>query len=271
MSLMHTDLGQGPVVVLLHGFPLNRSMWAGQLTTLGKICRVIVPDLRGYGENPPLDPVPEPYADGPAALTVEDLAGDVLALLDDLGVSEPVVVGGLSMGGYVAMALASIAPERVRALMLFDTRAEGDTPEAAQRRESQAKAVLETGSAQSLVTAMLPMLLCPSTLKEQPDLTRIVQQMMEAARPTTVAATLRGLARRPDRSAMLRELARPTLVVVGQEDAITPPSVAQTLAQLIPGSNLIFIASAGHLAPLEQPEAVNTAILEFLARVVHIN
>ena len=149
MDLAYADEGPGPVVVLLHGFPLSRAMWEEQLAGIGSIYRVIAPDLRGFGESP----VPE------GVYTMDAMADDVVELLETLDIMGPVVVGGLSMGGYVALSLAARYPTRVRALILMDTRAGADTPEAAQGREATARAVLADDSARPVVDAMLPRLL----------------------------------------------------------------------------------------------------------------
>src|SRR4051794_10523705 len=144
MLLAFDDYGPGPVVVLLHGFPLNRSMWSAQESTVGSIYRVIAPDLRGHGQTA----APE------GIYTMDDMAGDVVELLDALGIREPVLLGGLSMGGYVALALIALYPERVRGLMLMDTRASADSPDAARSREELAAKVEASCDASPVVDAM---------------------------------------------------------------------------------------------------------------------
>ncbi len=158
MRLAYTDEGPGPAVVLLHGFPLGREMWKEQLVGIGSMYRVIAPDLRGHGESP------APEGD----YTIDGMADDVIELLDTLSLTVPVVVGGLSMGGYVALSLVARYPERIRALMLMDTRAGADSPEAAQKREEQARAVLAAGNPGSVVEAMIPRLFARITLEERP-------------------------------------------------------------------------------------------------------
>ena len=179
----------GPVVVLLHGFPLSRAMWDEQLAGIGSIYRVIAPDLRGFGESP----VPE------GVYTMDAMADDVVELLETLEIMGPVVVGGLSMGGYVALSLAARYPTRVQALMLMDTRAGADTPEAAQGREATAKAVLAADSVAPVVDAMLPRLFSKLTLEQHPERVEPMKAVMEQTAPQGVAGALRGMASRPDR------------------------------------------------------------------------
>jgi 3-oxoadipate enol-lactonase len=255
MLLAYSDDGPGPVVVLLHGFPLDRTMWAAQQQTVGSIYRVIAPDLRGHGQSAAPDGI----------YSMEDMAEDVIELLDALKITEPIVLGGLSMGGYVAMALAVRHPKRLRGLMLFDTKAGADTPEAAQAREELARKVEAAGTAEPAVAAMLPRLFSPTTRARRPDLIARTQEQMLKTPARGVAGALRGMAVRPDRTADLGRISVPTLVVVGADDVITPPSEAHKMAQALPNVQLLEVPEAGHLSPLENPGAVNEAILQFLA------
>jgi 3-oxoadipate enol-lactonase len=254
MLLAFTEQGSGPVVVLLHGFPLSRAMWAAQLRTLSESFRIIAPDLRGHGESPAPD----------ATYTMDQMADDVVELLDGLGITEPVVVGGLSMGGYVALAMAVKHPDRLRALMLIDTKAAADTPEAAEKREETARATLKAGNAAEVVASMIPRLFGKTTLERRPELVGPLKADMEKTSASGVAGALRGMAIRPDRRDQLASIAAPSLVIVGQEDAIAPPDEARAMAEALPNGRLAVIPDAGHLAPYEQPEAVDRAILEFL-------
>ena len=158
MSLAYIDTGAGPVVVLLHGFPLSKEMWRHQLEALAGGHRVIAPDLPGHGESP----APE------GAYEMDAMADEVVALLDRLEITRPVVLGGLSMGGYVALALVLRHPERVRGLMLIDTRAAADTPEAARMREETARSVLHSRSTAAMIETMVPRLFGKTTLGETP-------------------------------------------------------------------------------------------------------
>jgi pimeloyl-ACP methyl ester carboxylesterase len=255
MLLNYSDDGPGPVVVLLHGFPLNRTMWISQQAKVGSVYRVIAPDLRGHGDTA----APE------GIYTMEDMAGDVIETLDGLGLNGPVVLGGLSMGGYVALALMARHPERFRALMLMDTRASADSADAARNREEMARIVDETGKTDHVVAAMLPKVFSPMTRERHPDVIAAVRNMMEKTPARAVAGALRGMAARPDRSSELARIAVPTLVLVGADDAVTPPDEARTMACAIPNAQHAIIPDAGHLAPLENPSATNEVILGFLA------
>jgi pimeloyl-ACP methyl ester carboxylesterase len=257
--LLHVDdAGPGPVVVLLHGFPLDHTMWEYQRGTVGSEYRVLAPDLRGHGRSV--------APDGPI-YTIDAMADDVLETLDALGIDGPVILGGLSMGGYVALSIADRYPTRLRALMLIDTRSEADTAETRLVREDLAREVEDAGSAEPVVQAMLPRLFGPTTRTRRPDLVaRIGEQMLQTP-ARAVAATLRGLAARPDRTGILSTIHVPALVLTGADDVVTPPEAARSMAAAIPNARLVEVPDAGHLAPLENPAAVNLAMLEFLRDV----
>jgi pimeloyl-ACP methyl ester carboxylesterase len=254
MKLAYSEVGSGHTVVLLHGFPLSREMWCEQLSSLESEYRVITPDLRGHGESP----APE------GVYSMDEMADDVIELLDALHASEPFVLGGLSMGGYVALALFARYPSRVRGLMLLDTRATADTPEAAREREKTAQEVLAAGSVQPVVEKMLPRLFSKKTLELDKKRVALVRAVMERTSPQGIAGALRGMAIRPDRRAELAGLSAPTLVLGGAEDVITPPPELRSLAAAIPAARLEIIPGAGHMAPYENPAAANAVILEFL-------
>jgi pimeloyl-ACP methyl ester carboxylesterase len=254
MLLAFDDVGPGPVVVLLHGFPLDRMSWTHQKSSIGAIYRVILPDLRGHGTSAAPDGV---YA-------VDDLADDVLELLDALQLDEPVVLGGLSMGGYVALSIVARFPERVKALLLMDTRASADTPEAARQRLELAGRVEASGKVDEVIDAMIPRLFTRQTFDRDPALIARVHSQMARTPARAVAGTLRGLASRPDRTELLGSIRVPTLVLAGADDAIVPVEEARTMAAQIPGATFAVIPDAGHLAPLENHQATDAAILTFL-------
>jgi pimeloyl-ACP methyl ester carboxylesterase len=256
MLLAYDDYGPGPVVVLLHGFPLNRSMWRGQEAALGSAYRLIAPDLRGHGETA----APE----GVRVYPIDAMADDLIELLDELEIREPVVLGGLSMGGYVALSAVLRYPGRFRGLILMDTRAAADTPEAARNRETTASQVEATGKTDAVVEGMLAKLFSPVTRQRQPHLIDEARAEMSKIPARAVAGALRGMAVRPDRTQELPGLALPSLVLVGADDVITPPDESRAMVSDLPDARLAVIPEAGHLAPLENPEACNRAILAFL-------
>ena len=254
-DMYYSSSGSGHPVALLHGFPLDHTMWKAQIDELSKDHRVIAPDLRGHGRS---QATPGPY-------TMDLLASDVNTLLDRLGLG-PVVLGGLSMGGYAAFAFARQYPNRVKALILADTKAEADTPEAQARREEQAQSVLKDGP-RGLVDQMIVKMFTGKTSTSNPALVERLRNMMESTSPTGIAGALRGMARRPDSTPLLRSMRVPTLIIVGREDSLTTVSDAEKMANSIPGSQLVVIPEAAHLTTMEKPSEVNSAIRRFLQRV----
>lgn len=252
IEMAYEDVGHGPPVVLLHGYPFNRSMWREQVDALSATYRVITPDLRGHGETtvPP----------GPA--TMEEMAQDVAALLDELEIKR-VALGGLSMGGYVALAFYRRFRLRVNALVLADTRPQADTEEASRNREQQAEGILKEGIS-SIVDDFLKKALTAETLSQKPDIVRRVRKMILETKPEGAAAALRGMAARHDQTHFLPEIIAPTLVLVGSLDQLTPPKDAELMHQEISGSRLKIIEDASHLSNIEQPEHFNHALKSFL-------
>ncbi len=254
MLLTFGDDGPGPVLVLLHGFPFDRSMWAAQVAEIGSIYRVITPDLRGHGATA----APE------GVYTMDSMADDVIETLDGLNLRERVVLGGLSMGGYVAFSLAARYPERWRGLIFLDTKAGADTPEAAANRERLAGQVDRTGNTTDVIDGMLPRLFAPESQTRHADAIAALREQMLRTPSRTIVGALLGMAARPDRTADLARIAVPTLVLAGEDDVITPPSEARAIAKAIPGARCEIIPRAGHLAPVENHAAVNLALLAFL-------
>ncbi len=257
VELRYVDRGSGQTILLVHGFPLHHGMWNGQIALLEHQYRVIAPDLRGFGRS---------GAGQEETVSMEQMADDLAALLDTLGIGEPVVFVGLSMGGYIAFAFWRKYRAKLRGLVLCDTRAAADTPEAAAARLQTALDVLRDGPA-VLVEAMLPRLLAPATLAGDQRLVGELRSMMVAGDRRGLAAALRGMAQRPDATPLLPAINCPTLLVVGREDAIASPAEMGAMARAIPGARLVEIPAAGHMAPLEQPDAVNAALLQFLAEL----
>jgi pimeloyl-ACP methyl ester carboxylesterase len=247
MQLAYFDNGTGPVVVLLHGVPLDRSLWQAQVAELESRYRVIVPDLRGHGESP------RPAGSYP----MEALADDVAGLLEALEVKETVVLGGLSMGGYISLAFAAKYADRLRGLMLINTKASADSQEAA-------KEVEEAGSADPVVDKMLPKLFAESTRQDRPEVIAAVEKQMRKTSVEGVAGALRGMALRPDRTSELAGIPIPTLVLAGEDDQLIPIEESRRMVQALPIGELVVIPKAGHLAPVENPEATTAAILKYL-------
>ena len=218
---------------------------------------MLAPDLRGFGRS----------AAGPGEVaSMEQMADDLAALLDALGIGAPVVLCGLSMGGYIALAFWKKYRARLRGLVLCDTRAGADTPEAAAARRRTAGRVLREGPA-VLVETMLPRLLAPETLAGDPPVVGQLRSMMAAGDRRGVAAALHGMAQRQDFTPLLPTIDCPTLLIVGREDAISSPAEMARMARAIPGARLVEIPAAGHMAPLERPAEVNAALLQFLGEL----
>jgi pimeloyl-ACP methyl ester carboxylesterase len=248
------EQGRGAPLLLAHGYPLDHSMWRGQLDGLLDSCRVIAPDLRGFGAS-----------DGAAgAVTMEQMADDLAALLDALAIQERVVFCSLSMGGYVAWQFALRHRARLARLILCDTKAVADSAEAAAGRRKTADKVLAEGSAVA-ADALLPKLFALATYQEQPQIVEATRQVILKTKPAGIAAALRGMAERPDVTSRLQEIDVPALLICGQHDGISPPAEMRGIAGQMPNARFVEISAAGHMSPLEQPEAVNRAIREFLA------
>jgi pimeloyl-ACP methyl ester carboxylesterase len=247
--------GEGLPVVLLHGFPLDRAMWDAQIIALAQDFTVISPDLRGFGRST-LEP-----RDAETGVDMQRYAEDVLGTLDALGVKEPVVLAGFSMGGYVAWPIALQHLDRLRGLALCDTRAAGDTEEAAAGRRKMAEAVLAAGNAEPAL-GMLDKLLSAEAHELRPDVVASVKEMMLRQSPEAIAAAQRGMARRPDVRSELAKITCPALCLVGQADAISKPNEMAEIAAALPNAKFVEVAG-GHMAPMENPEAVTEALREF--------
>ena len=252
INIAYTDSGIGRPVVLIHGYPFNRSLWNEQIEALSTRHRVIAPDLRGFGESEA----------APGTATMNVMAQDVALLLNHLGIARA-TIAGLSMGGYVALALYKQLPSRVSALVLADTRAQADTEEGKQTRAQQAEKAINEGMA-GIADAMLPKLLTPETVSKHPEVVKRVRDMMLKTKPEGAAAALRGMAERDDQTELLAKIAVPALILVGAEDAITPVPDSEKMHGAIPGSRLVVIENAGHVSNIERAEQFNDALLSFL-------
>jgi pimeloyl-ACP methyl ester carboxylesterase len=246
------DHGEGVPVVLLHGFPLSSEMWTPIRTAVEQAARLITPDLRGFGGS-----------DAPEGdYTMETLAGDVVRLADRLGL-ERFVVGGHSMGGYVALRLASRHAGRLAGLILVDTRASADTPEGKVRRE-EAIARIQRREAAAFLDEFVPNLVGPSTRERAPRQLAELRAIAGAVPDHVLAGCLAGMRDRPDSRGVLPGLDIPVLVIAGQEDTIAPPETGQAMAAAVPDARFVVIPLAGHTPSVERPIPTAEAILGFL-------
>jgi 3-oxoadipate enol-lactonase len=254
-DLQYDVRGTGTPVLFLHAFPLNLRMWDAQARALEATHQVVRFDARGFGGTPP----------GDGLLTMERIADDAVALLDHLGLSKAIVCG-LSMGGYAAFALVRRHPERVKALVLADTRTATDSAEGRRNRAAQADRVRKEGPP-AIAEAFLPKLVGETTHKERPEVVARVREMILTAPARGIVDALAGLAARADSAPTLREIHVPTLVVCGAEDALTPVADAEAIQRGIAGSRLEVIPKAGHLSAMEDPSVFNRALAAFLPTI----
>ena len=256
ITLAYDHYGSGELaVLLLHAFPLNRRQWQRQGEALARIggIHVIAPDLRGFGESS--------VSPGPA--TMDEMAADIFGLLDALSL-ERVVLGGLSMGGYVAFACLRRFPVRVQGLILADTRAGADSPEQRAAREVTARFAEEHGSV-ALLERDAPRLFSHDTVSNRPEIVEQARHIAALNSGAGVASAARGMALRGDSTDLLTSITCPTLIIVGEQDTLTPVAEARSLFERIPDAELALITGAGHLSNLEQPDAFTDAIAGFLS------
>jgi 3-oxoadipate enol-lactonase len=254
--LEYEDQGLGLPVLLIHGFPFDHTLWNPQIKGLQGEARLLAPDLRGFGGS---DPVPGTY-------TMDLLAQDCHEFLNNIGVKQPVVVAGLSMGGYVALAFYRLFPERVAAMLLTATRAEPDSDEAKAGRMANVELAMARG-ASTIANAMFPKLFSPKTYKQQPKLVKAVCQMMEGASVEGIVGALFGMRDRPDSTPTLALIDKPTLILHGADDQIVPLQEAQSMHAAIRNSHLEVLPDAGHLVNMEQPDLYNKAVIAFIKTV----
>lgn len=250
-SLFYREEGSGPLAVFVHGFPLDHTMWLDQMSGLAHLRRCVALDLRGYGRSGPIA--------GPA-LSMESFADDVSRVVDGLGEDQADVVA-LSMGGYVGLAMWQATPSAVRSLTLIDTRATADAPEGRANRDAMVERLLAAGRA-ALAEEMADALLGEEASQEAQAR---VRSMAERTPYETLVASIRGMRDRADRTGLLGTISVPTLVIGGAEDRLIPEADTRALGESIPGARTVIVPDAGHLPPIEQPEAVNRAIADLWA------
>jgi pimeloyl-ACP methyl ester carboxylesterase len=252
-TMRYLDAGSGWPVVLIHAFPLNADMWRPQLERVPEGWRFIAPDMRGFG--------PDAAGDS-GRVTLDDMAADVAALLDSLGI-DPAVIGGLSMGGYITLAMFRRAPERFSGMILADTKAQADTPEALEGRRRMIALAREEGPG-GVAEFMLPRLLGSTSLERRRDLAARVRTTIGSGCTQGIISAIEAIMARPDSTPDLARISCPTLVIVGEEDGLTPVADAVALQNQISRSRLVILPQAGHLSNLEVPDGFALAVSDFL-------
>lgn len=255
-SMAYDDQGQGRPLLLIHGFPLNRNLWEPQVSDLSATARILAPDLRGHGGS---DPVSGPYS-------MDLLANDCHALLDEIEIEQPAVICGLSMGGYISLAFYRRYPQRVAGLILAATRAGADSAMGRANRDKMASLAREQG-ADAVAAELLPKLLSPRTYAADADLVERVNKILKTNSVEGIVGDLMGMKERPDSTATLKQIDVPTLIIHGVDDQLIPLAEAESMHAAIQGSRLHAVAEAGHLLNLEQSEVFNRAIREFLQSI----
>ncbi|QXJ21746.1 alpha/beta fold hydrolase [Actinomadura graeca] len=254
VQLYARDVGSGTPLVLLHAFPLSSAMWLAQREGLAGRFRVITPDLRGFGGS----------VLGAGEPSIDAMADDVALLFKHRGVPRA-VVGGLSLGGHVAMALCRRHPDLVLGTVLAGTRAGADGAAERERRLRQAERLERDGTVQVLMEEILPDLVGPTTLRQRALIYGRVRGLVQATPPQAAAWALRAMAGRAEVAGTLRDLRVPALVVVGGEDSSTTEDEARALAGALPDAEVLVVPRAGHLCAVEQPDLFNQAVAEFAA------
>jgi pimeloyl-ACP methyl ester carboxylesterase len=247
-AVSYIDAGKGPVVLLIHAFPLNNTMWTSQVAALSNRFRVIAPDIRGFGESQPASP-----------WTMEEMADSLNEFLDELHVKDSAVVG-VSMGGYIALAFWSTYPKRVRQLVLSNSRARADNDAEKNARNSMIAAIEQSG------VAILPERMLPRLLQPNPPagIVRDVRNMIGRTSPAAAIYAVMAMRDRMDFSSMLHRIDCPTMVITGENDVIIRMEDSRAVADAISGARFVPIPNSGHLSNLENPEAFNAALLSFL-------
>jgi len=253
INLAFEDRGTGLPLLFIHGYPLSRRIWDPQLEGLADVARLIALDLRGHGDS---DAVPGHYS-------MDLLADDCKDLLEALGLTSPVVLCGLSMGGYVTFAFYRKYPEMVAALILAATRSGEDSPEGKANRDKAAD-LARKGGPSAIAESMLPKMLSPKSYEEKPELVHRVWEIMEGTSPEGILGDLMGMKSRPDSTPGLKKIEKLTLILHGSDDQLIPPSEAMAMSGAIPGARLTLLPDAGHLLNMEQPQLFNGAVREFI-------
>lgn len=256
-ELAFVDRGSGVPIVLIHGFPLDHTMWTAQIDALANRYRVIAPDLRGFGQTS-LGAI-----DVGQGVSMERYADDLAELLTALAIEIPIVLVGFSMGGYIAWQFVRKYQPRLGALILCDTRAAADSNEARTARLTMAEHIDDWGGGR-VAEMMSARLFAPESLANRPELVAELRRVVEHTPAAAIAAAQRGMAARPDMTYLLSDIRVPTLVIAGAEDVISPPEEMRGIAAAIPRAQFVEIPNAGHMTTMENPVAVNAALTDFL-------
>jgi pimeloyl-ACP methyl ester carboxylesterase len=251
--LRYLQAGSGWPLILLHAFPLSADLWRPQLDRVASGWQFLAPDLRGFGGSAP----------PPARLTMDDMAADVSGFMDALEIDRA-LIGGLSMGGYVTMALYRVAPERFTGMVLANTKASLDTPEGRAAREQMIDLVRRHG-ASAVADQMLPKLLGATSRSARPFLEPLVRRLIEGNSAEGIEAAIHAIKDRPDSLPTLEHAAVPALVITGDEDVIIPVSESEAMQRVMPRSQLVVLTAAGHLSNLEVPDDFSEALRNFLS------
>ena len=240
-------------MLFIHGYPLARKMWNPQLKGLSDIATMLSIDLRGHGDSFPFEGI----------YSMDILANDCKRLLNDLQIKSPVVVCGLSMGGYVTMALYRNYPELFKGMILTSTRPGPDSTEGKTNRDTAIINAYQDG-ASFIADTMLPKMFSPVTLSTNPALVKTIHDMMANTSVLGIVGALHGMRERIDSTPLLTQIRCPVLIIHGTDDQLIPLNEAELMAKQIPNSNLVKITAAGHLPNLEQPCIFNEAVRDFL-------
>lgn len=253
-SLFYHEQGdpQGAPILFLHGFPFSHEMWTPQLRAMPERFHVIAPDIRGHGASD--------MGDGQYSL--EFFVDDLFALMDHLALPS-VTLCGLSMGGYIALRARERQPQRVRALVLCDTRSEADSNEARLRRTAIVRTV-KTEGVEAFAEEFLPLIFAPHSFRDHPEAVALCRRLICANAPFGISGTAIALGLRTDTTASLSSISEPTLILVGEQDMLTPPDVSEAMHNRIARSEYHVIPCAAHMSNLENPEEFNRQLLRFL-------
>ena len=252
IDLVYDDIGQGQPIVFIHGHPFNRSMWTGQLSYFQQKYRLVLPDLRGYGES---------GLSSPRSM-LDEMALDIVCLLDELNIDKAIFCG-LSMGGQIVLDLYRLFPQKCKALIIADSDARGETPESRRQRLAKADEIMQNGMTRH-TDDTIHQYISASSMKN-PKVYAHLYEMMSKTRPEGAAAAHRGRADRRDHTQMLPHITVPSLIIVGSEDYFTPLPTARIMSDAIPGARLVVVDGTGHLPNMEDPIAFNRALDQFLA------